>query len=189
MSNNLTCETIDIPGALLVTSRRFDDDRGTLWEAMTQQTLAEATGTGMPVAQVNAIQSQQGAIRGLHAYRVPPGQAKYVVCLSGELQAVAADLRQSSTTFGKAESVLLSDHGPQALYVPPGVASGFLTLSAKSVVVYLSSQPFNPDFEYGVNPLDETFGISWKTDKPILSPRDAGAPSLKTLHAAGDLPA
>lgn len=188
MSDKVTCETIGIAGALLVSSRRFDDDRGSFWEAMTQQAIAEATGDEIQIAQVNAIQSKRGALRGLHAYRVPPGQAKYFVCLTGELQAVAADLRQSSETFGKAASVLLTDRGPQALYVPPGVASGFLTLSATSVVIYLSSQPFDPALEFSVNPLDETFNIAWDTDNPILSPRDAGAPSLTALQAAGALP-
>lgn len=185
---NITFERLDISGVFSITSRRFDDDRGTLSEALTQQSIVKMTGSPLDVAQVNAIQSRQRAIRGLHAFRVPPGQIKYVVCLSGRIQVATADLRTSSSTFGTAQTVELSEQGPQALLVPPGVASGFLTLSESSIVAYLNSQAFSPDHEYGVHPLDPELAIEWKVDNPVLSPRDAGAPQLKELRAAGALP-
>ncbi|GAA4589193.1 dTDP-4-dehydrorhamnose 3,5-epimerase [Planotetraspora phitsanulokensis] len=146
-------------------------------------------GHRLNLAQVNCSVSAKGVLRGVHFADVPPGQAKYVTCVSGSILDVVVDVRVGSPTFGAWEAVTLDDESRRALYIAEGLGHAFLTLSEQATVVYLCSEPYAPGREHGVNPLDTGLGIEWPADiEPILSDKDAQAPSLKEALDSGLLP-
>ncbi|MFC7590554.1 dTDP-4-dehydrorhamnose 3,5-epimerase family protein [Nonomuraea antimicrobica] len=151
--------------------------------------LREALGHSMELAQVNCSISRRGVLRGLHFADVPPGQAKYVMCVSGAVLDVAVDLRVGSPTFGRWEAVRLDDSARCGLYLAEGLGHGFLALSESATVVYLCSTAYDPAREHGVHPLDPDLAIEWPLDgEPVLSAKDAAAPTLQQALDAGLLP-
>jgi len=135
----------------------------------------------LTVAQVSVATSKQGTVRGIH-YAAAPGQAKHVTCVSGAIWDVVVDLRRGSPTFGDWTAYLLNS-SLNSLYVPVGFGHGYYA-SDDAIVLYLLSQPYDPDLEREINPLDPDLDIRWPV-KPVLSPRDASAPLLRD---AVDLP-
>jgi dTDP-4-dehydrorhamnose 3,5-epimerase len=102
---------------------------------------------------------------------------------------VAVDLRVGSPTFGAWEAVRLDDVSRKGLYLAEGLGHAFLALTDQATVVYLCSEPYNPTGEHGVNPLDPEIGIAWPAGiEPLLSPKDAAAPTLAQAREAGLLP-
>ncbi|MCG5220658.1 dTDP-4-dehydrorhamnose 3,5-epimerase [Streptosporangium sp. KLBMP 9127] len=182
-------DRLGIDGAWCHTPRIHADSRGAFLESFRAADLREATGQQLDLAQVNCSVSQRGALRGLHFADVPPGQAKYVMCVSGAILDVVVDLRVGSPGFGRWETVLLDDVTRRGLYVAEGLGHGFLTLSEQATVVYLCSQPYAPGREHGIHPLDPGLAIDWPADvRPLLSDKDAAAPSLKEAIDSGLLP-
>jgi dTDP-4-dehydrorhamnose 3,5-epimerase len=128
-------------------------------------------------------------LRGVHFADVPPGQAKYVSCPSGSVLDVVVDVRVGSATFGRWQSVLLDDHDRRALFLSEGLGHAFLALSPTATVTYLCSTGYAPGRERGIHPLDPALGIAWPDGiTPILSAKDAAAPTLAQAEAAGLLP-
>lgn len=180
---------LSVDGAWCHTPRIHADHRGAFLEAFRAADLEEATGRRFDLAQVNCSVSRRGALRGIHYADVPPGQAKYVTCVSGSVLDVVVDLRTGSPGFGRWEAVVLDDESRRALFLPEGLGHGFLTLSEQATVVYLCSTPYAPEREHGIHPLDPGLGIDWPADvEPVLSAKDAAAPSLKEAADAGLLP-
>lgn len=184
-----------IEGAWTVTPQLFGDDRGTFLEWFRQDAVEPVRGGPFQVRQANASVSAAGVVRGVHFAVVPPGQAKYVTCPVGAVLDVVVDLRQSSPTFGKWDSVLLDDVDRRAAYLAEGLGHAFISLADGSTVVYLCSTEYAPGREYGVHPLDPELAIDWPTTgrdgSPLtvrLSPKDDAAPSLREIAAAGLLP-
>lgn len=133
--------------------------------------------------------SARGVLRGVHFADVPPGQAKYVTCVSGAILDVVVDLRVGSPTFGEWEAVRLDDAERRALYVAEGLGHAFMALTEGATVVYLCSESYNPAAEHEIHPLDPDLAIAWPEGiTPSLSPKDAAAPSLKEAREAGRLP-
>ncbi|WP_084964940.1 dTDP-4-dehydrorhamnose 3,5-epimerase [Thermoactinospora rubra] len=182
-------EPLDIEGAWVFTPAIHADDRGTFLEWFRADRLAEATGRALGLAQANTSVSRRGVLRGVHFADVPPGQAKYVTCLRGAVLDVVVDLRASSPTFGRWTAVELDDVSRRGVFIAEGLGHGFLALSDDAVITYLCSEPYRPAREHGVHPLDPDLGIAWPAGvAPILSPKDAAAPSLAEALAAGTLP-
>ncbi|MEU6414819.1 dTDP-4-dehydrorhamnose 3,5-epimerase [Microbispora sp. NPDC046933] len=182
-------DRLSIAGAWCHTPRIHTDERGAFLESFRAADLREVAGHGLDLAQVNCSVSRKGALRGIHFADVPPGQAKYVTCVAGSVLDVVVDLRVGSPTFGAWETVVLDDADRRGLYIAEGLGHGFLTLSEQATVVYLCSRPYAPGREHGVHPLDPDLGIEWPADvEPILSAKDAAAPSLKEAREAGLLP-
>lgn len=182
-------DRLSIPGAWCHTPRIHTDERGAFLESFRAADLREAAGHALDLAQVNHSVSKKGVLRGIHFADVPPGQAKYVTCVAGSVLDVVVDLRVGSPTYGSWETVLLDDADRRALYIAEGLGHGFLTLSEQATVVYLCSRPYTPGREHGVHPLDPDLGIEWPSHvEPILSAKDAAAPSLKEAREAGLLP-
>jgi dTDP-4-dehydrorhamnose 3,5-epimerase len=128
-------------------------------------------------------------LRGIHFADVPPGQAKYVTCTSGAALDVVVDIRVGSPTFGTWDSVLLDGTDRRAIYVAEGLGHAFLALSDQTVITYLCSAGYAPGREHGVHPLDPALGIAWPAGvQPLLSPKDAAAPTLADAENAGLLP-
>src|SRR5215469_13905553 len=185
-------ESLSIEGAWLYTPRQFPDDRGSFLEAFRGEEFAADLGYRLDIAQVNCSVSQRGVIRGIHYADVPPGQAKYVTCVRGAILDVVVDLRVGSESFGAWESVRLDDAEHRSLFIAEGLGHGFMALTDDATVLYLCSTGYAPGREHGVNPLDRGLGIEWPLDgpdaEPILSAKDAEAPTLSEAEEAGLLP-
>ncbi|MFG1947699.1 dTDP-4-dehydrorhamnose 3,5-epimerase family protein [Nonomuraea sp. NPDC048826] len=178
-------EPLGIDGAWRHTPVTHADARGALLEAF----RADALPRRFDLAQVNCSVSHRGVLRGLHYAEVPPGQAKYVMCVSGAILDVVVDLRTGSPTFGRWETVRLDDEQRTATLIEEGLGHGFITLSDQATVVYLCTAPYTPAREHGVHPLDPALGIAWPAHlEPVLSDKDAAAPSLAEALATGLLP-
>jgi dTDP-4-dehydrorhamnose 3,5-epimerase len=132
--------------------------------------------------------SARDVVRGIHFADVPPGQAKYVTCVAGAVLDVVVDIRVGSPTFGQWESVRLDDEERHAVYLAEGLGHGFCALTEQATVTYLCSSEYRPGREHGIHPLDAELGIAWPAAVPLLSPKDAAAPSLAEARAAGLLP-
>ncbi|MDQ3733934.1 MAG: dTDP-4-dehydrorhamnose 3,5-epimerase family protein [Actinomycetota bacterium] len=179
---------LTISGALEITPVQHGDSRGVFLEWYRSDRLTEAIGHQFTLAQVNLSVSARGVVRGIHYASVPPGQAKYVTCVVGQVQDIIVDLRVGSTTFGEWERVLLDDTDRRAVYLPEGIGHGFCALTDQASVTYLCSEPYAPQREHAVNAFDTELGIDWGTDDVTMSDRDAAAPSLVDARTAGLLP-
>jgi len=183
-------EALQIEGAWLARPTSFADDRGSFAEWFRPDQLLAATGQRFAVAQGNQSTSRRGVLRGIHFADVPPGQAKWVRCLAGEVFDVAVDLRVGSPTFGQHAGVRLRADDPTAIVIAEGLGHAFCALSDDCVVSYLLTTPYNPAAEHGVDPLDATLGIAWPIahDDLVLSGKDAEAPSIAEAARSGLLP-
>jgi dTDP-4-dehydrorhamnose 3,5-epimerase len=165
------------------------DDRGHLLEWFRAAELSESLGYWPQTAQANCSVSRQGVIRGVHFATVPPGQAKYVTCVSGAILDVIVDIRVGSPDYGRWQAVRLDDSSQQAVFLEAGLGHAFTALSEQATVIYLCSTPYAPGREHGVHPLDPDIGIEWPSGtEPVLSPKDAEAPTLEQARQAGLLP-
>jgi dTDP-4-dehydrorhamnose 3,5-epimerase len=182
-------DALDVDGAWVFTPRIHPDRRGSFHEWFSQADLLATTGRSLDVAQANCSVSRRGVIRGIHFSDVPPGQAKYIICTSGSIIDVTVDLRVSSPGYGRWAAVPLDDQSRRAVFLSEGLGHAFVTLSDEATVLYLCSTPYAPGREHGVHPLDPDIGIAWPDGlDPILSDKDAAAPSLAQARAAGLLP-
>lgn len=191
----MECRELAIRGAWEFTPRQFQDPRGVFLEWFKDSAFVEATGRRLELAQANMSVSAAGVVRGIHFADIPPGQAKYVTCVSGAVLDIAVDIRVGSPTFGKWDSVLLDDVDRRGIFLAEGLGHVFMSLSDGATVVYLCSSGYNPTGEHGIHPLDPAVGIEWPTSgrsgrplTPLLSEKDTAAPSLFEAQEQGLLP-
>jgi len=183
-------EPIGIDGAWIFTPRIFHDTRGCFLEWFQAGDLFTSLGYQPQVAQANCSVSRRGVIRGIHFADVPPGQAKYIVCVSGAILDVVVDVRIGSPSYGRWEAVRLDDTGRRAVFLSEGLGHAFMALSDEATVIYLCSTAYAPGREHGVHPLDPDIGIAWPADaEPVLSDKDAAAPTLEQARRDALLPA
>lgn len=183
---------LSIDGAWVSTPPVHRDRRGSFLEAFRGDEIAASVGYQLHVAQVNLSVSRRGVIRGIHYADVPPGQAKYVTCVRGAVIDVVVDVRAGSPSFGKWETVRLDDESRKAVFLAEGLGHGFMALSDDAIVTYLCSAPYTPDREHGIHPLDPAIANCWSLEaldeRPVLSAKDAAAPSLDEALREGQLP-
>ncbi|MGW7378274.1 dTDP-4-dehydrorhamnose 3,5-epimerase [Streptomyces sp. NPDC054794] len=181
---------LEIKGAWVLEPTVFPDDRGSFHEWYRGAEFREATGYDLGLAQANCSVSRRGVVRGVHFADVPPGQAKYVSCVRGAVLDVVVDVRVGSPTFGRWEAVRLDDETHRAVFLAEGLGHAFMALTDDATVVYLCSTGYAPGREHGVHPLDPGLGIVWPEGiEPVLSGKDAEAPSLAEAERSGLLPA
>jgi len=177
-----------VEGAWEVTPRLFADSRGVFAEGFRVDHLAEHIGHELLVRQTNISVSTAGAVRGIHYADVPPSQAKYVTATSGVFLDFVVDVRLGSPTFGEWDSVLLDDVHRRAVYLSEGLGHALACLEA-GAAVYLCSTVFSPARERGATPLDPAIGLALPPGfAPVLSDKDAQAPTLAAAGRAGLLP-
>jgi dTDP-4-dehydrorhamnose 3,5-epimerase len=183
-------EPAGIDGAWIFTPRIFDDSRGSFLEWFRAGEISASLGYEPQVAQANCSVSRRGVIRGIHFADVPPGQAKYVGCVSGAILDVIVDVRAGSPSYGRWEAVRLDEENRRAVYLSEGLGHAFMALSPEATVMYLCSTAYTPGREHGVHPLDPDIGIAWPAGaEAVLSQKDAAAPTLEQAREAGLLPA
>ena len=176
----------ELPGVVRIDGDRHVDVRGAfaeLWQAERFQDL----GLDATFVQDNVSTSRRGVVRGLH-FQWPHGQGKLVSAVLGTIRDVVVDVRVGSPSFGRSLIEVLDAEAAAALWVPAGFAHGFEVVSELAVVVYKCTGPRVAEAERVVRWDDATLAIGWQTAAPILSERDAGAPTLAELAARGMLP-
>lgn len=178
-----------IPDVMIIEPQVFGDERGFFLESFNQKAFNEATNSSCNFVQDNHSRSTQGVLRGLH-YQLQQPQGKLVRVVRGTVYDVAVDIRKKSATFGCWVGVELSEHNHRQLWVPPGLAHGFLVLSESADFLYKTTEYYAPAFERCVLWNDPELAIDWPLDQinsglPLLSAKDQqGKPlSLAELSA------
>ena len=173
------CERTNIDDVLIITPKKFGDDRGFFSETYNQRTL-EAEGFHEHFVQDNhSYSSQQGTVRGLHFQAPPAGQGKLVRVSRGSVLDVAVDIRKGSPSFGQHVKRLLSAKNGQQLYVPVGFLHGFVTLEPDTEVQYKVTDFYSGEHDGAVLWNSPELRIDWGigNDTAVLSEKDAHAQS------------
>lgn len=168
-----------IPDVLVIEPKVFGDPRGFFFESFNQEAFCQALGFSVEFKQDNHSRSVKGVLRGLH-YQVKQPQGKLVRVVRGAVFDVAVDIRPTSATFGKWVGAELSEDNHRQLWVPPGLAHGFLVLSESADFLYKTTDYYAPAYERSIAWDDPAIGIEWPLfgATPVLSAKDAAAPSL-----------
>lgn len=178
-----------IHGAWEFTPVQHGDPRGVFLEWYRAEPVAEAVGHALQLVQTNHSTSRRGVLRGIHYADVPPSQAKYVYCPRGAFLDVIVDIRVGSPTYGHWDAVRLDEVDRRAVYLSEGLGHAALALTDDAALLYLCSTGYNPTREHAVHPLDPALDLPWPADiPPILSDKDAAAPTLAEAATAGTLP-
>ena len=162
-----------IAGAWIVDITAIRDDRGFFAMTWLPAEFRER-GLEAALAQCNlAWNDKRGTLRGLHFQRAPHAQAKLVRCTRGAVHDVIVDLRPGSPTFRQWTGVELTEDNRRMLYIPGGLAHGYITMTDDAEVFYQASSPWEPKAEAGVRWNDPAFGIAWPAEPVVISERDA----------------
>ena len=172
-------EPSHLDGVLLITPRRFGDHRGFFSESWNRKAL-EAEGVFLPefVQDNHSMSSEVGTVRGLHFQSPPCAQGKLVRCGRGAIFDVAVDIRKGSPSYGQCFGLELSYENGKQLWVPAGFLHGFMTLEPNSEIIYKCTDYYEPKCDGAVR--WDSCGIDWPIDKisPVISEKDAVAPSF-----------
>ena len=151
----------DIPDVLILEPKVFGDARGYFFESFNHEDFQRSTGQHVQFVQDNHSRSAQGVLRGLHYQLAPKAQGKLVRVVQGAVFDVAVDIRRDSPTFGRWVGVTLSHDNHRQLWIPPGLAHGFLTLTETADFLYKTTEYYAPTCERSIAWNDPIIGISW----------------------------
>lgn len=170
-------EPNELPGIQVVTAKHFPDERGFLLQSWVADDLKAE---GIPNEFKQAIQtySKRGVVRGLHFQWAPP-MGKYVRCIHGAIIDVVVDVRHGSPTRGDHTAVELTGRNHRVIWVPPGFAHGTFALEDDTIVLYECTSAHGVGGEGGILWNDPALGITWPDIAPIVSDKDAKAPTLE----------
>jgi dTDP-4-dehydrorhamnose 3,5-epimerase len=183
MAYKVTPTSID--GVLVLEPHVFGDARGFFFESFNQRDFSQATGIDATFVQDNHSKSAKGVLRGLH-FQNPKAQGKLVRVTAGEVFDVAVDLRVNSSTLGQSMGILLSADNKKQLWIPPGLAHGFLVTSTHAEFLYKTTDYWHPEHEHSLQWSDPDLGIDWPLEllkddltqkllEPQLAKKDAQA--------------
>ena len=179
-----TVKTTPIEGVLVLESKVFGDARGFFFESFNARDFQQATGLQRTFVQDNHSKSSKGVLRGLH-YQTQHAQGKLVRVTQGAVFDVAVDIRPHSPTFGQWYGLELSADNKKQLWVPEGLAHGFLVTSESAEFLYKTTDYYHPEFERSLLWNDADVGIDWPLHlldaAPLLAAKDAQAQPLKDL--------
>ena len=169
----MQAKRLAIPEVVLFTPKVFGDDRGFFFESYSARAFQEATGLQPDFLQDNHSRSARSVLRGLH-YQLPPhAQGKLVRVVQGAVFDVAVDIRKSSPTFGQWVGEILSADNKHQLWIPPGFAHGFITLSETAEFLYKTTAFYAPECERCIAWNDPEIGIEWPFEgTPALAGKD-----------------
>ena len=170
-----------IEGVLIFEPKVFGDERGFFMESFNQKAFHDAVGHEVSFVQDNHSRSAKGVLRGLHFQKPPHAQGKLVRVTQGSVFDVAVDIRQGSATFGQWVGMELSGANHKQLWIPAGLAHGFLVTSESADFLYKTTDYYAPQAEGCVRWDDPDLAIPWPLDggQAVLSPKDAAAPLLR----------
>lgn len=169
-----------IEGVLILEPKVFGDDRGFFMESYNAQRFFAAVGREVQFVQDNHSRSAKGVLRGLHFQRAPHAQGKLVRVTQGSVFDVAVDIRPGSATYGRWVGVELTGSNHRQLWIPEGLAHGFLVTSDSADFLYKTTDYYAPEAEGSLRWDDPTLAIDWPLagSTPTLSAKDAAAPLL-----------
>jgi dTDP-4-dehydrorhamnose 3,5-epimerase len=169
----------EIADVLILEPKVFADDRGFFFESFNQRVFEAAAGRPVTFVQDNHSKSKKNVLRGLH-YQVEQPQGKLVRAVSGAIWDVAVDIRPKSPTFGRWVGVELTADNKRQLWIPPGLAHGFLVVSETAEVLYKATDYYAPAHERTILWNDPALGIAWPlADQPQVSGKDAAGGSFR----------
>jgi dTDP-4-dehydrorhamnose 3,5-epimerase len=175
---------LDIPGCYLFDINRFEDDRGDFLKLFHSDTFLDL-GLETNFKESYITKSHENVLRGMHFQSPPFDHAKIVSCITGRVQDGLVDLRHGSPTCGQSISFELSENDGQILYIPKGIAHGFLSLMNDSRMWYLVSSVHNSACDLGIH--HNSVNITWKNTQPerscIISQRDNDFPALSDFKS------
>lgn len=173
---NVSIETTEISGVVVVGHEVVADERGFFLEVFRQDEFASH---GLPTnfVQMNQSKSSRNVVRGLHFQWQPP-MGKLMWVASGTAFLVAVDLRHDSPTQGRWFGRIFEAEERRQLWAPAGCARGFCVLSQEAEIQYLCTGIYNPEGESGILWNDPEIGIEWPLSDPILSTKDSSAQLL-----------
>ncbi len=173
-----------IDGVLVLEPKVFGDARGFFFESFNAHDFEQATGLKRSFVQDNHSKSNQGVLRGLH-YQTEHAQGKLVRVTQGAVFDVAVDIRKGSSTFGQWFGLELSAENKKQLWIPEGLAHGFLVTSESAEFLYKTTDYYHPEFERSLLWNDTDLAIAWPlhllASAPQLSAKDTQAHSLKDI--------
>ena len=175
-----------IAGVLILEPKVFGDERGFFMESFNQRAFNDAVGHEANFVQDNHSRSAQGVLRGLHYQVAPHAQGKLVRVTQGSVFDVAVDLRRDSPTFGRWAGVELSGENHRQLWLPAGMAHGFLVTSASADFLYKTTDYYAPQAERCLRWDDPELAIQWPLGDtaPIVSAKDAQGSSFDSIRTA-----
>ncbi|WP_295008840.1 dTDP-4-dehydrorhamnose 3,5-epimerase [uncultured Dechloromonas sp.] len=171
-----------IPDVLSIEPKVFGDERGFFFESFNLRAFREATGLNIDFVQDNHSKSARNALRGLH-YQVQCPQGKLVRVTQGEVFDVAVDIRKGSKTYGQWVGEILSAENKKQLWVPAGLAHGFVVLSETAEFLYKTTDYYAPEHERCIAWNDPDLGIDWPISGcPLLSAKDAAGLAFRNAE-------
>jgi dTDP-4-dehydrorhamnose 3,5-epimerase len=175
-------ELVKLPleGLLIIKPDVFADDRGHFFESFNNEKFLRE-GLDLKFLQDNESNSKKGVLRGLHFQAPPFEQGKLVRVIRGSVLDVAVDIRKSSPTCGKWESVILSGENKLMFWIPAGYAHGFVTLEDDTIFSYKCTNVYNKGVEGSIRWDDPDLGINWGTSEPVISEKDKVSPLFKEV--------
>lgn len=153
-----------IEGLVIIQPKVIEDERGYFMESY-KASFIKDNFPDIHFIQDNESKSSFGVLRGLHFQKPPFEQTKLVRVIEGEVLDVAVDIRKHSPTYGKWESIILSDDNKKQFFIPRGFAHGFIVLSKKAILSYKVDNPYAPEYDSGIKFNDETLKIDWRLPK------------------------
>ena len=162
-----------LDGLVVLKPTLFKDNRGYFMESYNQKNINKLFGN-VNFVQDNESKSSRGVLRGLHFQKPPYTQAKLVRCLNGSVLDVVLDLRKDSKTYGMIETFLISEENKEQLFIPKGLAHGFVVLSESATLSYKVDNYYKPEFESGIIWNDPDLNIDWRINKSeiVVSEKD-----------------
>jgi dTDP-4-dehydrorhamnose 3,5-epimerase len=172
-------EKVPITGAALVKMQRYEDERGFFARSVCVEEFRAHGLQGAFVQSSISWNRRRGTVRGLHFQWPPSREAKLVRCLHGSIYDVVLDLRPEEATYLEHFAAVLDEHNRDALFIPPGLAHGFQTLTDDCEVLYQMTDFHAPELAVGVRWDDPAFGIQWPIDQAlVIAARDAAYPDF-----------
>lgn len=170
------------PDLLVIEPNVFNDQRGYFFESYNQERYFNNE-MNMLFVQDNESKSGKDVLRGLHFQKPPFAQGKLVRVIQGKVLDVAVDIRKGSPTYGHYHAVELDSVSKKMFYIPEGFAHGFLTLEDDTIFSYKCTNYYNKESEGSILWSDETIGVKWDVENPILSDKDKEGPLLKDFQS------
>ncbi len=167
-----------IEGLVIIKPKIYDDERGYFFESYNKDSFKEA-GIDVKFAQDNQSESMKNVLRGLHFQNPPFEQGKLVRVIKGAVLDVAVDIRKASPSYGKWNSIILSEENNLMYWIPPGFAHGFVSLEDNTLFSYKCTNVYNKESEGSIIWNDPDLNIEWNVENPLLADKDVHVSSFK----------
>ncbi|MCK0144116.1 dTDP-4-dehydrorhamnose 3,5-epimerase [Arenibacter sp. F26102] len=173
-----------LEGCFILEPKIHVDERGLFFESYHKTNLEQAIGESINFVQDNISVSKKGVLRGLHFQTGKNAQSKLVQVLKGDVLDVVVDMRKESSTFGQHFKLKLSSKNKKSIFIPKGMAHGFLALTEDVIFSYKCDSHYHKEAESGIKYNDPDLDIDWEKDDMnlILSPKDLELPLWKEIQ-------